>query len=180
MATTAENTAEAMIVGGNTNVIEDMISNLKLDIEARDEQTKIKEEATEFISDADERIRNGGQALSFMTDYMTDEQIETVNGLDIYYEELEASPERGRLNEVAQVTLEIVKKSKEGKITNGELYEKYKEQVEKTEDAPVKYTQFNIKNRSLFSNERLLREVPEDAASSRDHIIKINGFKAGK
>ena len=174
-------TTEAVSVSPNGNVIEDMISNLKLDIEARDEQEVIKDEAAEFISDANERIKKGSQALSFMTDYMTEKQIEIVNELDLYYEDLEPSPERGRLNEVAQVAFDIIKKSKDGQMTNGDLYEKYKEHVEqKTDETPVKYGEFNIKNRSLFSNLRLLREVPEDAVNSRDHIIKVNGFKAGK
>ena len=40
MAGTAEKTTEAENVNPNGNVIEDMISNLKLDIEAREEHTE--------------------------------------------------------------------------------------------------------------------------------------------
>ena len=113
-----------------------------------------------------------------MTDYMTDEQIEDVNGLELYrFEELEPSPNRGSLNEIAQQAFDTLKNSKKGEMTNGELYEEY---LKKAGDDPIKYGMFNIKLRSLFSNMRLLRVEPEDSVNSRDHIIRVNGFKAGK
>jgi len=173
---TAEKT-DAVTVNPNVNVIEDMISNLKLDIEARDEQIVIKEEAADFISDANERIKKGSQALSFMTDYMTDKQIEDVEELDLFHVDFEQSSERGRLNEIAQIAFDTIKKTKDGQMTNGDLYESYAKQ---TDETPVKYGEFNIKLRSLFSSMRLLREIPEDAVKSHDHIIKVNGFTPKK
>ncbi|MCR9171524.1 MAG: hypothetical protein NXI10_03465 [bacterium] len=175
----AETTAtkEAVIVDGNVNVIEDMLTNLKLDIEAREEQVKIKEEAAEFISDADSRIRSGRQALKFMTDYMSDEQLKEADELEIFFFDEDEIQERSRLNEVAQSAFDILQKSKTGEMTNGALYENYEKSLKEGEH-PVKYGEFNIKLRSLFSNNRLLRIVPEDAENSRTHIIRVNGFKA--
>lgn len=177
----AETTApkDAVIIDGNVNVIEDMLSNLKLDIEARDEQNAIKEEAADFISDANERIRNATQALGFMTEYMTPEQLKEIDELDLFYIDQEEIEERSRLNEVAQVALDIMLKSGSGEMTNGELYEKYQKE-ETSEEGPVKYGEFNIKLRSLFSNNRFKREIPEDARTSRDHFIKIQKGKSQK
>lgn len=165
-------------VDENVNVIEDMISNLKLDIEVRDEQTAVKEEAEELISEANDRIKKGGQALSFMTDYMSPKQIEIVNGFELFYTDLEPSPELGNVNDVAQLAFDILSKSKDGEMTNEELHEAYKKQTE--DEEVLNYTKFNIKLRSLFSSQRLLRVEPEEAQNSRQHIIRINGFKAGK
>lgn len=173
---TAEKTEETVNV--NVNVIEDMISNLKLDIESRDEYHEIRENADDFISEANERIKKAGQALSFMTDYMTDEQIELVESFNLYFVDLEPSPERGRVNEVAALAFEILKKSKDGTMTNEALHEAYCKEAD--EEDPIKYGAFNIKLRSLFSSQKLIRIEPEDAQNSREHIIKINGFKAGK
>ena len=176
MATTAE--AQESVSGNpSVNVIEDMISNLKLDIEARNEYQELLDNAEEFISEADGRIKRASQALSFMTDYMTDEQIEMVNQFDVHYEELEASPNRGNLNEIAEEAFAILNTSKTGEMTNGALYESY---AKKVGDKAVKYGEFNIKLRSLFSNTRLIRIEPEDAENSRSHIIRVNGFRAGK
>ncbi len=177
----AETTAPPapVISDEKVNVIEDMLNNLKLDVEARDEQILIKEEAADFISDANERIRNATQALGFMTDYMTEKQIAEVEELDLFYVDQEEVQERSRLNEVAQQSFDLLSNSKTGQMTNGELYERYTETVPDNEQ-PLKYGEFNIKLRSLFSNMRLLREIPEDVSSSRDHIIKVNGFKGAK
>ncbi|GAB5417027.1 MAG: hypothetical protein Crog4KO_18930 [Crocinitomicaceae bacterium] len=177
----AETTAPEATVNNDSkvNVIEDMINNLKLDIEARKEQQLVKEEAIDFISDADDRIRQASQALGFMTDYMTDEQIKKSEDLDLFYLDEEEIEERSRLNEVAQSAFELLQKSKTGEMTNGALYEKYKAELTDDEKA-VKYGEFNIKLRSLFSNNRLLRIVPDDAQNSRSHIIRVNGFKGAK
>jgi hypothetical protein len=74
MAEVDEKTIEPTFV--NTNVIEDMISNLKLDIEACNEYKKQLEIVRKFISDADDRIQGASQALSFMTNYLSDNKSE--------------------------------------------------------------------------------------------------------
>ena len=56
MAETAEKPAADNVIP-KANVIEDMISNLKLDVEARDEHKELLESTEEFISEADDRIR---------------------------------------------------------------------------------------------------------------------------
>lgn len=176
MAQTAE-PQESVNVNPNVNVIEDMISNLKLDIEAREEHVEQLNSSKRFISDADERIQGASEALSFMTDYLTDEQIERIEALDLRHIDLEPSPNRGSLNEIAEEAFTTLNTSKTGEMTNGALYESY---AKKAGDDAVKYGEFNIKLRSLFSNMRLIRVEPEDAVNSRSHIIRVNGFKAGK
>ena len=97
----------------------------------------------------------------------------------MFYVDQEEVQERSRLNEVAQQSFDLLNNSKTGQMTNGDLYERYTETVPDDEQ-PLKYGEFNIKLRSLFSNMRLLREIPDDVSSSRDHIIKVNGFKGAK
>ena len=59
-------------------------------------------------------------------------------------------------------------------MTNGELYDTYVKSLKNPNDA-FSYTEFNIKCRSLFNAQRLLRKKGKDDTSSRDHIISING-----
>jgi len=46
--------------------------------------------------------------------------------------------------------------------------------LENKEEA-VNYTEFNIKCRSLFNTQRLLRKKGKDSKSSREDIISLNG-----
>tara|TARA_R100000306_G_scaffold62380_1_gene69181 strand:- start:8054 stop:8281 length:228 start_codon:yes stop_codon:yes gene_type:complete len=59
-------------------------------------------------------------------------------------------------------------------MTNEEPYNVYANIFKKKEDA-FNYTEFNIKTRSLFNTQRLLRKKGKDPKSSRDDIISLNG-----
>ena len=59
-------------------------------------------------------------------------------------------------------------------MTNEELYNAYASTFKKKEDA-FSYIEFNIKTRSLFNTQRLLRKKGKDPKSSRDDIISLNG-----
>jgi len=65
-------------------------------------------------------------------------------------------------------------KAKDNQLTNAELYESYVKTFKKKEDA-FNYTEFNIKCRSLFNTQRLLRKKGADPKSSREDIISLNG-----
>ena len=59
-------------------------------------------------------------------------------------------------------------------MTNAELYDAYVNSL-KNKDEAVKYTEFNIKCRSLFNTQRLLRTKGTDPKSSREDVISLNG-----
>ena len=66
-------------------------------------------------------------------------------------------------------------KAKNNQIENGELYEAYAKSCKDKKQEPVKYTEFNIKCRSLFNTQRLLRKKGKDSKNSREDIISLNG-----
>lgn len=59
-------------------------------------------------------------------------------------------------------------------MTNAQLYDAYVKYLKSKEEA-VNYTEFNIKCRSLFNTQRLLRKKGVDPKSSREDIISLNG-----
>lgn len=65
-------------------------------------------------------------------------------------------------------------KAKDNKLTNAEQYDAYVKTFKNRDDA-FNYTEFNIKCRSLFNTQRLLRKKGKDPKSSQDHIISLNG-----
>lgn len=72
------------------------------------------------------------------------------------------------------MALDIILAAKGNQMTNEELYNAYASTFKKKEDA-FNYTEFNIKTRSLFNTQRLLRKKGKDPKSSRDDIISLNG-----
>jgi len=78
------------------------------------------------------------------------------------------------MNSVAAAVLDIIMRTESNALTNGELYDAYKKTFKNENDA-YDYTQFNIKCRSLFNTQRLLRKKGKDAKSSREDIISLNG-----
>lgn len=65
-------------------------------------------------------------------------------------------------------------KAKDNTMTNGDLYDAYVKTFKNPEDA-FNYTEFNIKCRSLFNAQRLLRSKGKDASNSREDIVSLNG-----
>ena len=60
-------------------------------------------------------------------------------------------------------------------MENGKLYDAYTKVIKAKKQEPVNYTEFNIKCRSLFNTQRLLRKKGKDAKNSREDIISLNG-----
>ena len=78
------------------------------------------------------------------------------------------------LNPAAQLALDLILAAKGNQMTNEELYNAHANTFKNKEDA-FNYTEFNIKTRSLFNTQRLLRKKGKDPKSSRDDIISLNG-----
>ena len=74
----------------------------------------------------------------------------------------------------------LIPVSPQGEMTNGDLYEAYAEEGGEAGDEAVKYATFNIKMRSLFASQKLIRHEPANAQNSKEHLIRINGFRPKK
>jgi len=78
------------------------------------------------------------------------------------------------LNTIASIVLDTIMKAKGNQMTNADLYNAYVKSLKDGKNA-VNYTEFNIKCRSLFNTQRLLRKKGADPKSSREDIISLNG-----
>ncbi|KXJ04377.1 hypothetical protein AC249_AIPGENE3761, partial [Exaiptasia diaphana] len=101
--------------------------------------------------------------------YASPTQLEKIEEMGLDTDDLGQS-----LNSVAEVAFDIMQKSEKGEMTNGELHDAYVAQFNNPEDA-LSYTFFNIKCRSLYNSQRLLR-IEVEGKKSRDFIIRVNGF----
>ncbi len=153
------------------DLLDRVISNITEDRMALKEQNELIDKAKSYKAEIVGRIKDLRRDLSTFVKYATDEQLERIKELDINIDDL-----GNGLNKVAQQALDILQKQTKGEATNGDLYQMYHALQQNKEDAES-YTSFNIKCRSLFNSQRLIRIEPKDAKSSREHIIRINGFK---
>lgn len=153
----------------NASIVDVLIGNIKEDqmllnvLEAKIEESKSEKRV---IVD---RLKAYRKDSSVLLKYADDKQKAKIEELGFALDE----SERG-LNPVASRALDIIMKAKGNALTNGELYETYVKSL-KNKDEAVNYTEFNIKSRSLFNTQRLLRKKGKDDTSSRDNIISING-----
>lgn len=153
----------------NATIVDVLIENIKTD-QGLLEQTEAQiETAKESKRQVVERLKDYKRDITVLLKYADDEQRKRIEQLGFSFSE----SERG-LNPVASLVLDIVMKAKDNQLTNAELYEAYVKTFKKKEDA-FNYTEFNIKCRSLFNTQRLLRKKGADPKSSRDDIISLNG-----
>jgi hypothetical protein len=101
--------------------------------------------------------------------YADDARREQIEALGFDFSE----PENG-LNPIASLAFDIILKAKDNQLTNAVWHEAYAKTFKNEEDA-LNYTEFNIKCRSLFNTQRLLRKKGKDPKSSKDDIISLNG-----
>ena len=153
----------------NASIVNVLIENITTDqnlLERADEKLESAKEEKREITD---RLKEYRKDVSVMLKYADEKQRKELEELGFDFSE----SERG-LNIVAQLAFEIILKAKGNQLTNGQLYEAYVKTFEKKEDA-YSYTEFNIKCRSLFNTQRLLRKKGKDAKDSRGDIISLNG-----
>ena len=153
----------------NANIVDVLIGNIKEDkmllkvLEAKIEEAK--EEKRVIAS----RLKDYHKDVSVLLKYADDSKKKELEALGFDFSETE----RG-LNAVASKAYDIIVKVKGNQCTNAELYDAYVTSLKNKDDA-VNYTEFNIKCRSLFNTQRLLRKKGSDPKSSRTDIISLNG-----
>ena len=153
----------------NTSIVDTLIENIKTDQELLTQSEKLIEEAKESKRVVIDRLKDYRRDVSVLLKYADETQQKKIEELGFDFSE----SERG-LNPVASLALDILMKVKGNQMTNGKLYEAYVKTFKDESDA-FNYTEFNIKCRSLFNTQRLLRKKGKDDTSSRDNIISING-----
>ncbi len=152
-----------------TSIVDVLIENIKTDQELLSETLQRIEKEKQEKREITERLKDYQKDVSVLLKYADQSQQNKIEelGLDL------SRSERG-INPIASVALDIVMKSKGNQLTNGELYDTYKKSLKKQADG-VSYTEFNIKCRTLFNTQRLLRKKGKDPKSSRDDLISLNG-----
>ena len=153
----------------NATIVDVLIENIKTDQELLEQTETHIETAKEEKRAVVDRLKDYRRDLTVLLKYANDEQRLKVEELGFDFSE----SERG-LNLVAALAMDIIMKAKDNQLTNAELYEAY-EKTFKNKDDAFNYTEFNIKCRSLFNTQRLLRKKSKDVKSSREDIISLNG-----
>lgn len=153
----------------NASIVDVLIENIKTDQVLLNETEKKIEEAKEEKRAVVDRLKDYRKDVSVLLKYADENQQKKIEELGFDFSE----SERG-INPVASVALDILMKVKGNQMTNGELYNAYVQSFKDPSDA-FSYTEFNIKCRSLFNTQRLLRKKGKDDTSSRDNIISVNG-----
>lgn len=153
----------------NASIVDTLIENIKTDQELLTQAEQQIEEAKQAKRDVVSRLKDYRNDVSVLMKYANEAQQKKIEELGFDFSE----SERG-LNPVASLALDILMKAKGNQMTNGELYNAYVKTFKNESDA-FNYTEFNIKCRSLFNTQRLLRKKGKDNASSRDNIISLNG-----
>lgn len=153
----------------NANIVDILIENIKTDqnllAEVETNIEKAKEEKRAIVS----RLKDYQKDISVLLKYADNGKKKELEALGFDFSETE----RG-MNPVASKAYEIITKVKGNQLTNAELYDAYVKSL-KNKDEAVNYTEFNIKCRSLFNTQRLLRKKGSDPKSSRTDIISLNG-----
>lgn len=153
----------------DVSIVGVLIENIKADQallqQAEEQIEKVKEEKRNVI----ERLKDYRRDVSVLLKYADDEHRKQLEALGFDFSESENG-----LNPAASLAMDIVMKAKGNQLTNAELYDAYAKTFKNQEDA-LSYTEFNIKCRTLFNTQRLLRKKGKDPKSSKDDIISLNG-----
>lgn len=150
-------------------IIDVLISNIKEDqmllnvLEAKIDEAK-KEKGT-----ITNRLKEYRKDVSILLKYADDTKKKELEALGFRFSEAEQG-----LNTIASKAYDIIVKAKGNQLTNAELYDAYVNSL-KNKDQAVNYTDFNIKCRTLFNTQRLLRKKGKDSKLSKDDIISLNG-----
>ena len=153
----------------DASIVDVLIENIKTD-QALLEQTEVQiEKAKDEKREVVARLKDYRKDVSVLLKYADDERRKQIEELGFDFSETENG-----LNPVASLVLDTIVKAKDNQLTNTELYDAYSKTV-KNENERLSYTEFNIKCRSLFNTQRLLRKKGKDPKSSRDDVISLNG-----
>ncbi len=153
----------------NSNIVDVLIENIGSDQELLKKADEAIEKAKADKRDIVDRLKDYRKDLSVLLKYANEEQKHRIEELGFDFSESSSG-----LNSVAQTALDIILKGKDDKLTNGALYKAYVGTHKKESDA-VSYTEFNIKCRSLFNSQKLVRTKGKDPKSSKEDVISLNG-----
>lgn len=154
----------------NNSIVESLIENIKTD-QLLLEQTETKiETAKDEKREVVDRLKDYRRDISVLLKYANESQQQKIEALGFDLSE----SERG-LNVVASFAMDSIMKAKDNKLTNAELYDAYEKACKDKKEEPVNYTAFNIKCRTLFNTQRLIRTKGKDPKSSREDVISLNG-----
>jgi hypothetical protein len=152
----------------DASIVEVLIENIKTD-QALLEQTEVHiEKAKDKKREIVARLKDYRKDVSILLKYADEERRKQIEELGFDFSRTENG-----LNPVASLVLDTILKAKDNQLTNAELYDAYSKTV-KDENDRLSYTEFNIKCRSLFNTQRLLRKRGKDPKSSRDDVISLN------
>lgn len=146
-------------------LIENIQTDQKLLQEVEVKIESVKDEKQEIVN----RLKEQRRDLSVLSKYADETQQEKIKelGFDV------SEPEKN-INAVSSIALDLIIKAKDNQLTNGALYQGYVKSLSK-EDEPLKYSAFNIKCRTLFNTQKLIRTKGKDSKSSREDTISLNG-----
>ena len=154
----------------NTTILDILIENITTDQKLLAEADTNIEKAKEEKRAITERLKDYRRDISVLLKYADKEQQQRIEALGFDT----AQTDRG-LNPVAQFAMDTVMIAKGNQIENGELYKAYVTSCKDKNNEPVNYTDFNIKCRSLYNTQRLLRKKGADPKNSRTDMISLNG-----
>lgn len=154
----------------NATIVDVLIENIKTDQELLEQLDVQIEKAKEEKRTITDRLKDYRRDVSVMLKYANEEQQAKIEALGFATSETNQG-----LNAIASFALDAVMEAKNNQLENGELYETYVKSCKDQKLEPVKYTEFNIKCRSLFNTQRLLRKKGKDLKNSRTDIISLNG-----
>ncbi len=153
----------------DASIVDVLIENIKTD-QALLEQTEVQiEKAKDEKREVVARLKDYRKDVSVLLKYADDERRKQIEELGFDFSETENG-----LNPIARFTMDLIMKAKNNQLTNAELYDAYSKTVNNENDR-LSYTEFNIKCRSLFNTQRLLRKKGKDPKSSKDDVISLNG-----
>ena len=115
------------------------------------------------------RLKEQRKDLSVLLKYADEAQQQKLASLGFDFSE----PQKEG-NAIATIAFDLIIKAKDHQLTNEALYEGYVKSLKNKEEA-VNYAAFNIKCRSLFNTQKLLRKKSKDTKSSKEDMISLNG-----
>jgi hypothetical protein len=147
-----------------------LIENIKADRGLLEEQETILNKCKADKFEITQRLKDYRSDLRVFLKYATDKQKMEIEklGLDT------TSSSSNTVNQVVEIALKIMQEKK--KLTNGELFTAYEKGLPDGQ-TPENYTFFNIKIRSLFNRQVLVKTKGDDPKSSRTDIITLNEMK---
>jgi hypothetical protein len=154
----------------NANIVDVLIENITTDHKLLKDAESTIEQAKDDKRDIVERLKDYKKDLLVLLKYANDQQKKKIDELGFDFEESKSG-----LNPVAQIALDIIMKAKDNTLSNFELYNKYVAYMFNKEGKTANYTEFNIKCRSLFNSQKLVRTKGKNSKSSKDDVISLNG-----